>query len=286
MADPNISQTRILKRLLADRQHQLSRSVRGADPGHAVADLLTARDLNRVVLTEHYGLGPALAAVAASAVNGVTPQGLRIVGQGIAENDSGAIAIAGGLGQRFTTTNEAAHTIGLATPVALQPDQSGPIRISALISLNNIATKSVFCGFTGAAVDALDPRVTGATTVLTLVDDDVAGLYFDANLGDDDRWFVPHNKGNASATIATTATGVDTGKDVVAATLTLVTVEIDADGHLHWVVSDSAGTSEGRIASALDADEEHAAVIYVTAEGAAVEELDILAIEIEAQHEN
>jgi|TARA_R110000751_G_scaffold97232_2_gene189232 hypothetical protein len=266
---------------------KLTGSIYGAHPNQQVQDLMLMNDLNHHQQAEHFGNVADVAVVSGTAAAVTTPGGFRLFGQGLAESaDSGMVVTAGLDGQRMSTTNEDAHTIAIGSNVFLQPDTHGPFTFSALFQfVNQITTTAAFIGFCGTASDALDPRVTGATTVLTLVDDDVAGLFFDSQLTDGDRWMVPHNKSNAAATIATTAAGVDTGKNVVLATYTLATVTVDKSGNLAWSLSDSTGNKSGGIAGALDADEEHAAVFYVESAGtAAIRDVDVYAVSLDYYH--
>ncbi len=255
------------------------------DPEATTFDLRMGRDLNHVIQTEHFAGGD-VAPVAGTVGDLFTPGGFRLFGEGLAEAaDSGMVHTAGLDGQRMSTTNEIAHTIALGTPVFLQPDLHGPFRFSALLKVPVITAQTLFLGFTGAAAAALAPRVTGATTVLTLVDDDLAGLYYDAGLGDADRFYVPHNKSNAAPTLATTAAGVDTGKNIVAAKLTLVSVDVDQDGNVEWSLFDDAGSATGEIASALDADEQLAALLYIEAIDAVIHNVDVMAVELDYYHQ-
>lgn len=264
--------------------HGLNRSVRGAHRDAQVDDLLLARDLNRVVLREDFIAGADVKAIADTATSAVTRQGLRVFGQGIAETDSGLILVSGDLGQNLITTNEAAHTAAVGTQVFLQPDTHGPFRLSVLMKMPAIDDAAAFVGFCGSAADALDPRVTGATTTITLVDDDLVGAYFDSGLTAADRWFSPSNKSNAAATQTTAS--ADIGKDLVAATLTLVTVVIDRDGNAVVEISDASGTSRKVVTGALDADEEHAAVFYVESNTTATKTMQLIATELEYYVEN
>ena len=266
----------------------ITRKVTILDPNAVQAELLPPRRLNRVIKREDFGqYDGGVLPVAGNATSAVSPGGFRIFGLGLDTNDSGMVAITGAPGQRMTTSADTDDMVAIGGNAMLAPDTQGPFRLSTALSFNNAATKSVFCGFVGTAADAMTKRVTSATTVLTLVDDDLVGLHFDTNLDDVDRWFVPHNAADAEATIATTATGVDTGKNVVAASLTLIDVIVNADGSFNWNILDAAGFAAGFLAAATSTVATALApVLYVAAEGDAVEEMDLHTLELEYVHDN
>lgn len=218
------------------------------------------------------GLGKAVADTTASAIV-ADGTGVRVFGQGIEQTDSGlTVAYAeGGPVASLIATDESAHlaAIGLGdSSFSMQPDNEGNMVIDAIVAMSSAITlRSLFIGFLGTAADALDPPVTGSTTTLTLVQDDLAGLVFDAGLTDADRIYAPYNKSDAAASIATTATGVDTGVDFPAAgTYCRLRVEINADGTM-VCFKDKAQIT--RIASALDTDEECIPVLLVRSTSAA-----------------
>lgn len=187
------------------------------------------------------GVGVALADTAASTT--LAGSGLRIHGQGIAETDSGvtvALAADGPIAS-MTTTDEASHTIVLSYGTNTEgwdPATYGPMEVFAEVAMSSAITlRTFFIGFIGADADALDPVVTGSGTTLTLVQDDVVGLYFDVGLTDADRLYFPHNKANEAASISCSADGVDTGSDFPAAgTYVKLKVRIEPSGNASaWV---------------------------------------------------
>lgn len=207
--------------------------------------------------------GKAVADTAAEAI--IPGSGVRVFGQGVAETDSGAVAQAaaeGGIVLRITTTNEAAHLIALGMDAGvMQPDQHGMLVIDVeLTNVSAITNRAMFVGFLGTAADALDPAVTGSGTTATLVQDDLAGLWFDTGLTDGDRIFGVHNKSNEAASQDLSADG-DTSTDIAAAgTYQRFRVEIDADGAMRAFIDKALVYSES---AALDADEEVSPVVYL-----------------------
>ena len=212
------------------------------------------------------GVGKAIADTAATVT--IPGSGIRVFGQGIAETDSGftvAIGEDGPIGSLITTDEDAhlaALGVGITTSVPFQPDTHGPLVIDVLISMSSAITlRRLFCGFLGTAADALDPPATGATTVITLVQDDLAGLFMDSIMTAASRLFAPHNKSDEAATIATTAAGVDTGVNLATAgTYQRLRVEISAAGVMTCFIDKAQVT---QIEAALDVDEEVAPVLLV-----------------------
>ena len=226
------------------------------------------------------GAGKAHADTAATAT--VAGSGIRVHGQGIAETDSGLVITMtatdgkGAVGT-LTTTDEDAHTavvsVGLGTTPVFQPDQNGTVVVDTLLTnVSAITLRAAFLGFCGSAADALDPLMTYSATTISFADtiaDDVAGLTFSVELTDTDRWFAPHDKANASASIATTATGVDTGVDVAAAgTYQFLRTEVDADGAVRMFIDKAQVASFA--AGTLDTDEEIHPLVYVESTSTAV----------------
>lgn len=220
-------------------------------------------------------VGKAIADTAAEAV--LAGSGLRVFGQGIAEVDSGLVVQTAGEGGsvgRFTTTDEDAHTIALGMEAGvMQPDQHDLLVVDVeLTNVSAITLRSMFVGFLGLAADALDPAVTGATTTATLVQDDLAGVFFDVGLTDGDRLFGVHNKSNEAATQDLTADG-DTSTDIAAAgTYQRFRVEINSGGDMLVFVDKTQVYSK---VDALDADEECSPVVYLESTSTATKSMDV-----------
>lgn len=219
--------------------------------------------------------GKAIADTAAEAV--IPGSGLRVFGQGIEQTDSGLVAQAageGGIVGRLIATDQADHlaAVGMDAGV-MQPDQHGRLVIDVeFTNVSAITLRGIFCGFLGTAADALDPAVTAATTVATLVQDDLAGLLAHVGFTDGDRFFGVHNKSDEAATQDLTADG-DTAVDLAAAaTYQRLRVEIAADGAMVAFIDKAQVYSE---AAALDADEEVAPVFYLESTSTATKSADI-----------
>jgi hypothetical protein len=208
----------------------------------------------------------------------IAGSGLRIYGQGKAEAaDCGVVAQAageGGIVARISTTDEAEHLIALGMAAGvMQPDQHGTLAIDVeFTNVTAITARAIFCGFLGTAADDLDPAVTGATTVATLVQDDLAGIWMDSGLTDADRFYGVHNKSNEAATQDLTADG-DTSTDLAAAaTYQRLRVEISSAGAMACFVDKAQIYA---IAAALDVDEECSPVFYLESQAAAIKSADV-----------
>jgi hypothetical protein len=208
------------------------------------------------------GAGKAIADTAAAAV--LAGSGLRIFGQGVEVNGDAGLVVGSGIeGGRvgvLHVTDEVSHLTALGMLAGtMQPDQHKGLVIDVeYTDVDDILTSSVFCGFVGTAADALDPVVTGATTVATLVQDDLAGLYSDSSMTDADAWFGVHNKSDAAATM----TAGDTGPTnrAAAGTYQRLRVEIDVAGNMRAFVNKAQVYYQ---AVALDVDEEVSPVFYI-----------------------
>tara|TARA_R110000824_G_scaffold4300_1_gene20598 strand:- start:8082 stop:9047 length:966 start_codon:yes stop_codon:yes gene_type:complete len=208
------------------------------------------------------------------------PSGLRFFGQGATETDSGLVtgtSVEGSQVANLVTTNETAHVAAIGyrdSVVGWQPDTHGGMVIDAQIAVNTaLTTRSIFMGFIGTAAAALDPPVTGSSTTITLVQDDLCGVLMDSGLTDADGLFAAHNKSNAAATQATTDTGIDLSTTLVADTYQRFRVEISADGDARFLVDGALVGS--KIAIALDIDEEVTPVLLVRSLASATKSIDI-----------
>jgi len=203
--------------------------------------------------------------------------GLRVFGQGVEVADSGLVVQTAGEGGalgRMLTTNEDAHllAIGMSAGV-MQPDQHGQLVLDVeLTMVSAITARSLFVGFLGTAANALDPAVTGATTVATFVQADIAGLWMDAGLTDADRIFGVHDKGGAASTQDLTVDG-DTTIDLAAAgTEQRFRVEIGADGNMRGFIDKALVYTR---AIALAVDQEVSPVVYLETQATAVISADV-----------
>ncbi len=203
--------------------------------------------------------------------------GVRVFGNGSAEVDSGLVvqtAGEGGVQMRMTTTDEIEHMLAIGMDAGvMQPDQHQLMVIDVeFTNVSAITARAMFLGFLGTATGALIPAVTGATTVATLVQNDLQGLWFDTGLTDVDRIFGVHNKANADATQDLTADG-DTSINIAAAgTYQRLRVEIDAAGNMLGFI-DKAQVYSALLAALVT--EEMTPVFYLEAQATAIKTADV-----------
>ena len=221
--------------------------------------------------------GVAMAVADSSGGLKVAGSGVRIFGQGVAENDSGAVvqtAGEGGIECRLTTTDEVAHVVAIGMDAeVMQPDQHQLMVIDVeFTNVSAITARAMFLGFIGLAVDALDPVVTGASNTATLVLDDLAGLYFDSGLTDADRLYGVHNKSDADASQDLTADGNTSVNIAAAGTYQRLRVEIAADGDMLGFIDKLQVYSQ---AIALDVDEECSPVFYLEAQATSIKTANV-----------
>lgn len=208
--------------------------------------------------------------------------GVRVFGEGIAENDSGGVITSNGEGggvMRLTTTDEIAHTVVLGTHPVFQPDQHGLVVFEAEVAqVSAITLRNVFFGLVGTSADVFLPPVTGSTLTATLVQDDLALMHYDVGYTDVDRWFTASNKSDADAD----QTAVDTDVNVAAAaTFQLLRVEIDENANTRFFIDKALVSSES---ISLDVDEEFACVVGLESTSTAVKSMDVRRFDVWAHH--
>ena len=211
----------------------------------------------------------------------------RVVGQGIAEADAGAPAVASALSGavRLNTTNEDNHTTGLETEVCFDVALMAPIVVEARVQLENMDTKEVFVGLTDIAIGSYVPSLetdlmTGVTTTLTLTASDLVGFYLSAELTDDEDWHGVYNGGTTTG--ETTSTSVDLDDDAVAGEWQVLRLEVDPNGTARWYID---GDLKQTVAGAVSTTVNLKFFIGVEAKSAAVETLDVDYIKITANRD-
>jgi hypothetical protein len=221
------------------------------------------------------GVGVAIAGSTMSVT--LAGSGIRVFGDGHADDDSGAVAQTAGEGgtvMRLTTTNEAAHMIALGMAAGvMQPDQHELMVVDVeFTNITAITDRSMYVGFIGTAADALVQPVTLATTVATLVQDDLAGVVFDTAATDVDRWYGVSNALNAAATQDLALNG-NTGVNVpAAATYQRVRVEIDSAGAMEVFINKASVYTK---AAAVSVSEELSPVFYLCSNAADIKTCDV-----------
>lgn len=208
--------------------------------------------------------------------------GIRIHGAGIDSNLGGLVVNMsatdgkGAVGVLSTDDVDATlgvMSVGVGTVPVYQPDQNGTMVIDVNIAQDtNLTAKAGFVGFSGLGTALLPPLMTYATTVITNVAVDIAGLTWSSELTDNDEWFHVNFDANAGATLTTT--NVDTGVAVAAAgTYQRLRVEVDADGVMRTFIDKVLKSTSA--AAAVDVDEEFNPQLYIETSTTAVANLNV-----------
>ena len=196
-------------------------------------------------------------------------------GQGSEATDAGVPSISGVLSGagRITTTDEDNHTTLVGTNIAFDVGLMGPIVAEARVQLDNLDTKEVFFGFTDIDPDTLSIEtdvMTGATATLTLTASDICGFFLSAELTDDEDWHGVYNGGTTTG--ETTSTRVDLDDDAVAGEWQVLRLEIDNNGTARWYID---GALKQTVKGAVSTSTDLALILGVEAKGAAIENLDV-----------
>ncbi len=223
------------------------------------------------------GVGKAHADTAVAAT--LVSSGVRIFGANLADTDTGVVVThgEGGPVARLTASATDGDVIALGyggSTVPFQPDTHGPLVVDAeLTNVTALTLRRIFIGFVGTAADGLVSPVTSATLTHTLVQDDLAGIAYDAAMTDANGLWAVHNKSDEAATLASTAAGCDTGVDIAAVgTYQRLRVEISRAGVMTCFADK---VQIARVAASLDVDEEVAAVLLLASTSAAVKAIDV-----------
>ena len=167
--------------------------------------------------------------------------GLRVIGQGIAEADSGiTVGEADGLNGVgiLTTTNEDAHSCGLTTGKVFDVGKMAPINIECRVQFPDLDTKAFYFGLTDVNDDTSileGNNLVAASGTLTLSASDLCGFLIDAEATDDEDWIMVYNGGTTSG--ETTIANIDADNDAVAAEWDILRLEVSINGTARWFVN-------------------------------------------------
>ena len=171
--------------------------------------------------------------------------GFRVIGQGIAETDSGVTVLetAGlnGVGV-LTTTNEDAHSCGLTTATVFDVGLMGTLVAECRVQFDNIDTKAFYFGFTDVNTDTgilEGEQLVAAGATLTLTASDLCGFLIDAEATDDEDWIMVYNGGTTTG--ETTIASIDADADPVDGAAgtrewQILRLEIGANGTARWYI--------------------------------------------------
>ena len=212
--------------------------------------------------------------------------GLRVIGQGIAENDSGIVVLESdglnGVG-RLTTTNEDAHSCGLTTAKMFDVAKMGTIVLEARVQFENLDTKEFYFGLTDVNDDTTiieGGTMVGNGTTMTLTASDLCGFYLSAELTDDEDWHAVFNGGTTTG--ETDSTELDLDDDAVAGEFDVLRLEVGNNGTARWFVN---GVLKKTQAGAVSTTTDLAVLLMVATYGAAIETVDVDYISITANRD-
>ena len=207
--------------------------------------------------------------------------GYRLVGDGLARTDGGALqgtVVEGGTPLRMTASATAPGLVGITLPTIsgsgqYQPDTHGMGIMEAYITnVSVITNRSIGIGFLGLAADGLVAPITAATTVATLVQDDLALLHMSTDYTAGSGFKLASNKSDEAATMTAQAAGVNLA---AAATAQLLRVEVEPVGTAVIMRAFIDKVLVGTIADALDEDEEANPILYILSTSAAISIMDV-----------
>tara|TARA_R100001086_G_scaffold19781_1_gene9613 strand:+ start:232 stop:981 length:750 start_codon:yes stop_codon:yes gene_type:complete len=166
--------------------------------------------------------------------------GLRVIGQGIAETDSGiTVGESDGLNGVgiLTTTNEDAHSCGLTTGAVFDVGKMGTIGIECRVQFPDLDTKAFYFGLSDVNTDTAileGEQLVAAGASLTLSASDLCGFLLDAEATDDEDWIMAYNGGTTTG--ETTIANIDANDDAVAGEWQVLRLEVDTNGTARWYI--------------------------------------------------
>ena len=208
--------------------------------------------------------------------------GLRVIGQGIAEADSGiTVGESDGLNGVgiLTTTNEDAHSCGLTTGKVFDVGKMAPINIECRVQFPDLDTKAFYFGLTDVNDDTTileGNNLVASGASLTLSASDLCGFLIDAEATDDEDWIMVYNGGTTSG--ETTIANIDADNDAVAAEWDVLRLEVSINGTARWYVN---GVLKQTVTGAVSTSTDLAVLAMIEARAASNEYawIDYIAIE-------
>jgi hypothetical protein len=235
----------------------------------------------KVVIFEDFLAGEDIVA-ATAATRAFGDSGLRVIGQGIAEADSGiTVGESDGLNGVgiLTTTNEDAHSCGVTTGKVFDVGKMAPINIECRVQFPDLDTKAFYFGLTDVNDDTTileGNNLVAASGTLTLSASDLCGFLIDAEATDDEDWIMVYNGGTTSG--ETTIANIDADNDAVAGEYDILRLEVAINGTARWYIN---GVLKQTVTGAVSTSTDLAVLAMVEARSAAIEYawIDYIAIE-------
>jgi len=235
----------------------------------------------RIKIFEDFLAGEDIVA-ATAATRAFGGSGLRVIGQGIAEVDSGiTVGESDGLNGVgiLTTTNEDAHSCGLTTGKVFDVGKMAPINIECRVQFPDLDTKAFYFGLTDVNTDTAileGENLVAAGATLTLTASDLCGFLLDAEATDDEDWIMVYNGGTTSG--ETTIASIDADNDAVAAEWDILRLEVAINGTARWYVN---GVLKQTVTGAVSTSTDLAVMAMIETRAASIEYawIDYIAIE-------
>jgi len=235
----------------------------------------------KVVIFEDFLAGEDIVA-ATAATRAFGDSGLRVIGQGIAEADSGiTVGESDGLNGVgiLTTTNEDAHSCGVTTGKVFDVGKMAPINIECRVQFPDLDTKAFYFGLTDVNDDTTileGNNLVASGTSLTLSASDLCGFLIDAEATDDEDWIMVYNGGTTTG--ETTIANIDADNDAVAGEYDILRLEVAINGTARWYIN---GVLKQTVTGAVSTSTDLAVIAMIEARSAAIEYawIDYIAIE-------
>ena len=209
-----------------------------------------------------------------------------LVGQGLAETDSGAIFLdSDGLNGvlQLTTTDEDIHAVGLQTPIMFDVGLMGTIVAEARVRQAAITTGEFFFGFSDVQTDLaiIEGAIAhAATTTLTLTASDICGFISAPELTAAAEVHAIFNGG--ATTGVTDSTLNELSVNWVAGEYLVLRMEIDTNGTCRWYVNGVLKkTVEGAVSTSVDL----CCSLIIESKTTAVKTLDVDYLKIKANRD-
>lgn len=202
----------------------------------------------------------------------------NLVGQGLAETDSGAPRLdSDGLSGviQLTTTDEDVHAAGLQTATMFDVAKMGTIVMEVRVRHAAItaALGESFIGFSDVNTDLaiIEGAIChGDTITITLTASDLVGFLLAGDLTDSADWHMVYNGGTTTG--VTVSTSLDADAAAVAGDFQVLRVEIDTNGTARWYIDGALKqTVEGAVSTTTDL----CANIIVESKSTAVKTMDV-----------
>ena len=236
----------------------------------------------RIKIFEDFLAGEDIVA-ATAATRAFGGSGLRVIGQGIAEADSGiTVGESDGLNGVgiLTTTNEDAHSVGLTTGKVFDVGKMAPINIECRVQFPDLDTKAFYFGLTDVNGDTAileGENLVAASDTLTLTASDLCGFLLDAEAGTNhEDWIMAYNGGTTTG--ETSIPNIDAENVAVAGEWDILRLEISINGTARWYVN---GVLKQTVTGAVSTSTDLAVMALIEARAASNEYvwLDYIAIE-------